>query len=528
VHGGIDTTNHVERLWHFIKYTLFNGKVNRSLTVLLVTLVGRPQTALEQQQEDAQVTLDSIMQRKQNESESPRFSRRLASHVRNAASRAAKIAATAQAITWSGGLDFRVRSDAQDADADNADDAADGGSPDRFACHVTHFIHSLSHAFLVYLSSLALVPLVSYDVNLAADFCTCIGNASGARCKHILACRIVLARDEPELFASVADCGADASDVRLQIAMPSSVPLALPPAASPPLADVAAALQASLASISILQLSPDQQRHLSVFLANTTRQLESIVNPPPRPPSIFLSRSLKQQQRSVTRNHKRPKHSRFGDVSSTAESGSGAGDDNSQASSSSSSSTSASSSSSSSSSSAVPAPASTFHGKRKRGSAGDADHAGMSSSSNNSVPTRRSGAGIRSEKCHKRIELPQIIRVECPHCRVSQPVGKPGRSTQEIDFECRECSSQVLVRRVDKMWEVQQVQLTGEPASDMSSKAESKSESSDSDLDEEMTDAFAAVSAGPAAAASAAEFPVAARRGQRERKPSARVLDMFD
>ena len=36
----MDTTNHVERHWEWIKYTLFQGKVNRSLRDLIVALVG--------------------------------------------------------------------------------------------------------------------------------------------------------------------------------------------------------------------------------------------------------------------------------------------------------------------------------------------------------------------------------------------------------------------------------------------------------------------------------------------------------
>ncbi|XP_024400655.1 uncharacterized protein [Physcomitrium patens] len=39
-YGGIDTTNHVERHWEWIKYTLLQGKVNRSLRDLIVAIVG--------------------------------------------------------------------------------------------------------------------------------------------------------------------------------------------------------------------------------------------------------------------------------------------------------------------------------------------------------------------------------------------------------------------------------------------------------------------------------------------------------
>jgi len=36
----MDTTNHVERHWELIKYTLHQGKVNRSLRDLIVAIVG--------------------------------------------------------------------------------------------------------------------------------------------------------------------------------------------------------------------------------------------------------------------------------------------------------------------------------------------------------------------------------------------------------------------------------------------------------------------------------------------------------
>ena len=39
-YGGMDTTNHVERHWELIKYTLLQGKVNRSLRDLIVAIVG--------------------------------------------------------------------------------------------------------------------------------------------------------------------------------------------------------------------------------------------------------------------------------------------------------------------------------------------------------------------------------------------------------------------------------------------------------------------------------------------------------
>ena len=39
-YGGMDTTNHVERHWEWIKYTLLQGKVNRALRDLIVAIVG--------------------------------------------------------------------------------------------------------------------------------------------------------------------------------------------------------------------------------------------------------------------------------------------------------------------------------------------------------------------------------------------------------------------------------------------------------------------------------------------------------
>jgi hypothetical protein len=39
-YGGMDTTNHIEQHWEWIKYTLFQGKVNRALRDLIVAIVG--------------------------------------------------------------------------------------------------------------------------------------------------------------------------------------------------------------------------------------------------------------------------------------------------------------------------------------------------------------------------------------------------------------------------------------------------------------------------------------------------------
>ena len=39
-YGGMDTTNHVERHWEWIKYTLLQGKINRSIRDLIVAIIG--------------------------------------------------------------------------------------------------------------------------------------------------------------------------------------------------------------------------------------------------------------------------------------------------------------------------------------------------------------------------------------------------------------------------------------------------------------------------------------------------------
>lgn len=43
-HRNVDTTNLVERLWQYVKYTLLDAKINRSVLVLLHALVGDSQT----------------------------------------------------------------------------------------------------------------------------------------------------------------------------------------------------------------------------------------------------------------------------------------------------------------------------------------------------------------------------------------------------------------------------------------------------------------------------------------------------
>jgi hypothetical protein len=43
-HGHVNTTNLVEQMWHYVKYTLLDGKVNRRLDELIFALIGNPET----------------------------------------------------------------------------------------------------------------------------------------------------------------------------------------------------------------------------------------------------------------------------------------------------------------------------------------------------------------------------------------------------------------------------------------------------------------------------------------------------
>lgn len=43
-YGNVDTTNLVERLWQYIKYTLLDARINRSILDLLHALVGKSET----------------------------------------------------------------------------------------------------------------------------------------------------------------------------------------------------------------------------------------------------------------------------------------------------------------------------------------------------------------------------------------------------------------------------------------------------------------------------------------------------
>jgi hypothetical protein len=45
-HGHANTTNLVERMWEYVKYTLLDGKVNMRLDELITAIVGHPETSL--------------------------------------------------------------------------------------------------------------------------------------------------------------------------------------------------------------------------------------------------------------------------------------------------------------------------------------------------------------------------------------------------------------------------------------------------------------------------------------------------
>lgn len=68
----MDTTNHVERHWELIKYTLLQGKVNRSLRDLIVAIVGSAKDGTRV----GQPTLLNQFKMTQRISDSERFSRR--------------------------------------------------------------------------------------------------------------------------------------------------------------------------------------------------------------------------------------------------------------------------------------------------------------------------------------------------------------------------------------------------------------------------------------------------------------------
>jgi hypothetical protein len=43
-HGHVNTTNLVERMWHYVKYMLLDGKVNHRLDELILAIIGNPET----------------------------------------------------------------------------------------------------------------------------------------------------------------------------------------------------------------------------------------------------------------------------------------------------------------------------------------------------------------------------------------------------------------------------------------------------------------------------------------------------
>jgi hypothetical protein len=43
-YGHVNTTNILECMWHYVKYTLLDGKVNCKLDKLILALIGNPKT----------------------------------------------------------------------------------------------------------------------------------------------------------------------------------------------------------------------------------------------------------------------------------------------------------------------------------------------------------------------------------------------------------------------------------------------------------------------------------------------------
>jgi hypothetical protein len=43
-HGHVNTTNLVERMWHYAKYTFLDGKMNHRLDELILAIIGNPET----------------------------------------------------------------------------------------------------------------------------------------------------------------------------------------------------------------------------------------------------------------------------------------------------------------------------------------------------------------------------------------------------------------------------------------------------------------------------------------------------
>ena len=45
LHGHANTTNLVERMWKYVKYTLLGGKVKRRLDDLILAIISNPETS---------------------------------------------------------------------------------------------------------------------------------------------------------------------------------------------------------------------------------------------------------------------------------------------------------------------------------------------------------------------------------------------------------------------------------------------------------------------------------------------------
>jgi hypothetical protein len=162
-HNDVNTNNHVESFWHRLKYSVLQGRVNRSFTELVTLILG---------------SFDDLMLRQQQDDECSKYSTRMSAENRLRAQRSTEIAAEAGAVTHVGGLDFSVISSSD--------------------------------------------PQTTYHVSLAHDLCDCPANVNGRRCKHLLACRLVLQRDKPLLFEQV-DAAAERSVV---VQVPQAKPAA--------------------------------------------------------------------------------------------------------------------------------------------------------------------------------------------------------------------------------------------------------------------------------------------------------------
>jgi hypothetical protein len=133
-----------------------SGKVNRSLTYLIDVLVGRAEPNIM----GAALTVDQLMQQKQEDCDVTKYSARKQPGARAAQQAAEQLASVQGAVKYLGGLSFTVISSAD--------------------------------------------PLKRYAVNLCTDICDCLANRVGRHCKHMMACQLVLARDHPALFSHIS------------------------------------------------------------------------------------------------------------------------------------------------------------------------------------------------------------------------------------------------------------------------------------------------------------------------------------